>query len=414
MPTKVSEAECVGAISIALIIIGIVITVPAFLVGSQILRSLGLMNGSLALVISCVIIAALSSLCMRLASKYHISTYQLSQSSFGIYGSRMVSALIATTLLGWFAMTANLFGAASLGLSQKFKWGLPIEALIIAGCTLVILTVIFGFRALEKFSRFATPLLVALLAAGIILVLRKHGVASLIDAKPTHLPGMATMGSAISVVIGAFMVAVTISPDFARFAKSPSDGVRAAWLGYGIGGSCVLIGAGLPGLAIGSDDLIGSFAATGLGLGAFILLLVATWTTNAGNLYSTRLAGSQVFPRIKPITLCIILGVIGTSSALWLDLSYFGKFLQFLAISIPPIAGIYLCDGYALGKDFNIETTKKYDMSGIFAWLSGTCVALLVTIGPLGFLSIPALTGLVVAFMSKWALSEKTSHKEKL
>ena len=404
MSNNVVKSECVGVLPITLVNIGIVITVPAFLVGSQIIRSLGLKEGILAIIFGCAIISTLASITMYLASKTHMSTYEMSARSFGEHGARVVSTVIGVTLIGWFAVTARIFGDAAIGLSQYFSLTLHPNLLIVGGSILAVLTVIYGFKSLEQFSRIATPFLLLLLISGFFLILRDHSLSSLLNAEAERLADMNSIGTAVSLLIGSLMVAVVISPDYGRFAKTPKDSVVAAWMSYGIGGSVVFIGAGLPGLALGSDNLISSFSAAGLGIWAFVLLIVATWTTNAGNFYSAGLATAKAFnrPENSP-RLVLILGVTVVILSLFFSLNYFGTFLQILAITIPPIAGIYLCDGLIFDFNENKFPERAWDIGAFLAWIFASIFGLLNTYFCMNRFLIPALVTLFLAFFLRWA-----------
>lgn len=375
------------------------------------LRSLGLFQGGTAVVIGCGLVSLFAGLCMRLAARDSLSTYEMSRRSFGFFGSKFVSLLIAITLMGWFSITGTLFGTAAPLISEFTGINVNGSTVIVLGGIFVTLTVIYGFRSIELFSRFATPVLLLILLSGIVAVLSNYGWPSLRQSEPLLSPGLSTIGAGISLVIGAFMVAVAISPDIARFANSAAAGQRAALLGYGVGGAVVLVSAGLPGLATSSNDLVQGFSAVGMGLAALILLPLALWTTNAGNLYSANLALSEVMPKIPPKFSCVLLGIIGTGLALTFNFGAFTTFLQLLAIAIPPIAGIYLCDGYLFESLISEREPLRFDYGALIAWFMAASIACLATWGPLSFLSIPALASLICAFCIRYCLNKLLTTK---
>ena len=103
------------------------------------------------------------------------------------------------------------------------------------------------------------------------------------------------MGTAISLVIGIFIVGTVLSPDIARWARTPKHAVTAAFIGFFVGNSFMTVIAIFLSRLMDTDDLTNIFIMLGLGLPAIIVLTLAQWTTNTNNLYSASLGFSVVF-----------------------------------------------------------------------------------------------------------------------
>ena len=97
---SVPDDQTVSGIRIALVIIGIAITLPAFLLGAKIIVALGFIRGSLAIVAGGLIIAAVGMLTMTVGATSRLSTYLIIQFPFGRTGGRWVSLFLSITLLG--------------------------------------------------------------------------------------------------------------------------------------------------------------------------------------------------------------------------------------------------------------------------------------------------------------------------
>ncbi|MDH5707111.1 MAG: hypothetical protein OEZ45_13945, partial [Candidatus Aminicenantes bacterium] len=87
----------------------------------------------------------------------------------------------------------------------------------------------------------------------------------------------------------------------------------------------------------------------GLGFIGFLVLLLAQWTTNDSNIYSSVLALNNIF-RTKRWIITIVAGVFASLFAAFGILERLELFLIILTVSIGPIGGIFLCDYYLLKR----------------------------------------------------------------
>src|SRR5699024_9521922 len=107
--------------------------------------------------------------------------------------------------------------------------------------------------------------------------------------------GEVTVAAGIVMVVGSFAGGAAAQADITRYSK---DG-KAAWIatifGYLIANSFVIIAGYLTSLATGEDSLPHAMIMLGLGFGALIVLILAQWTTNDNNLYTSSLSLSNIF-----------------------------------------------------------------------------------------------------------------------
>jgi cytosine permease len=117
----------------------------------------------------------------------------------------------------------------------------------------------------------------------------------------------------------------------------------------------------------------------GVAFSAFIILVLATWTTNSVNVYSTTLAAAAILPKLSEWKLMIFCGIFGTAMAVAGLADYFITFLEWLGVIVLPIAGIYLTDYFLLNRTvFDLEHLDKvadYDKAALVAWLTATFVS---------------------------------------
>ena len=367
--SRVPESETVSGLRIAQIIVGIAITLPAFLVGASVVRALGLQDGIIAICIGGTVLTAIALTTMGLGAKERLSTYGIVASSFGRGGARLVNLLIASTLSGWYGVTVALFAdALDKTLLTLFGASPGGFALTIIGSLIMTVTTIFGFRAIDGLSRLAVPAMFSLLVYAVYKAVAASPL-PLLDLPGAPTEAIGDIGSAASVIIGSFMVGVTIIPDMSRYARSYRDSVTGCLLSYGSGSLAVLIFAGIPFLVTGESDFFAAMTALELGVPALLVIIFATWTTNVNNLYSASLGFAQVFPRVRDIHITIVAGLLGTVIAVLGILEYFVSFLGFLSVTIPPIAAIYITHAFMVGTSAGGSHLTGTNHRALIAWI---------------------------------------------
>lgn len=257
---------------------------------------------------------------------------------FGPAGGRFIAFAIALVLgVGWFAWQLSFFGQTietSFGGHMLTSY----NAAMIWGAAVTTFTVLFGFRLLSIVSTFAVPAIVLLSFYGLYLSIQKFGG---FDALMAAEAGSAAIGMipAIGLVVGNGIVGNVMFPDLSRFSRNPAAGAAAAAGGYAFAGFAILLcGAAIVYAAKAPPgDLPGAMQAVGVGIPAFIILIIAQWATNKGNLYS----GALCFVALtgwNQALVVIALGVLGLGVAFAGIQDQFVPLLTFLGNFMPPIA----------------------------------------------------------------------------
>lgn len=259
-----------------------------------------------------------------------------------IYGStvgRLIALTIAFILgIGWFAWQLSFFGQ-TIETSFGGHALTTHTAAMIWGAAVTTVTVLFGFRLLSFVSLLAVPAIIGLSFYGLSLSIERFGgFGALAMAVPGGDP--LSMIKAIGLVVGNAIGGTVMVPDLSRFARNPLRGAAAAGGGYALAGFIILLcGAAIVYAAKApAGDLPGAMQAVGLGLPAFIILIVAQWATNKSNLYS----GVLCFVALtgwRQSLVVIALGFIGLLVALAGIHDKFVPLLTFLGNFMPPIAG---------------------------------------------------------------------------
>ena len=390
-----SEASRVNWLYIFLVKVGVFISLPGFLTGVKVGNAVGFNSSVVAFVVGGIVLGILASLTGYIGSRTNLTTYLINQHTFGRKGALLVNLVLAAALFGWFGVNTALFGSAVVGAIADTE-GAGQELWSIIGGILMIATAIFGFKALDRFSRLAVPLLFLGLY---ILVDRSLGTYGLEAVQAVEGDGM-SIGKAISAVIGGSVVGIVVFPDLCRYAKSNWHAIVAAILVFSVSKPLVSMAAAIPSLASGMSDIIAIMDVLGMGMIAFFVIIFATWTSNNGNLYGASLSLSTIFPKIKYWRLVIISGVLGTLFAITGVTSYYLPFLQVLGILIPPVAGIYIMEFLIRkGDGYEVEALARrasvsYD--ALAAWVLASVVGALAQFDVIVISTVPGLDSLIV------------------
>ncbi|GJM14309.1 MAG: cytosine permease [Pseudohongiella sp.] len=394
----VAEEDCVSGWSVGLVIFGICLTLPSLYTGALTAENLGIVGTIKAVGLASVVLSLMSIPAAIVGAKTRLTSYLIIEFVFGRRGSNYVNGLLALTLLGWFAVTAGFFGETlHIAFTEMLGASAPVWSLTLISSVIILFTTIFGYKAIDRLSVLAVPLLILFLLYVALLSLRVQSFGTLLEI-PAKNPDY--FSTAVSAIIGSLIVGVVLMPDLSRYARSTKDCIAASILGNGIGNSFSMLIAVLPALATGLLDPMAFMIALGLLGSAFVILVFATWTTNSINLYSTTLAAAIIIPKTAEWKLGVACGIIGTGLAMLGITEHFISFLEWLGVLIPPVAGIYLADFFLLKRqDYDLKTLAKvsdYEKAALIAWILATALSAASFWLELSFTGIPSLDALLI------------------
>jgi cytosine permease len=379
---------------LSLVWIAGIVALSAIVLGGTLGSGMTLSQSIIASLVGTFILAILSAACSIVGARTGLSTALVSSFALGKYGSYAVSAVIAIALFGWFGVQLNLFSVSLQNvLMNTFSINIDPIYLVLLGGLAMSISAIIGYKAIEKLSMVAVPLLAILLVSSLVRVLNGTSMAEVAQAPLTSDP--LSMGVAISLIIGSLATGAIIGPDISRYAKSTKDAVISSFVGYFVGFSIVLIISSILAKATTQVDIVQIMLTLGWGSGALVILIIAQWTTNDNNLYSSALGFSVIFRKVPKFYLSIAAGLIGTLLAVVGIYDSFIPFLSFLSVLIPPIGGIYVADFIINRKNYAFEklaNVKSANFLNIGIWVIASLVAFLTTPAPNGF-GVFTLTG---------------------
>jgi len=375
------QAPTLSWLGLATIWFGGMISVPSLLIGSTLVAGLPFWEALLAGFLGFCVVAAFMSLESVAAVEQRLDTVDLASSAFGRSGANIVVGLaLGVSLLGWFGVQSGVAGGSFAKISQ-LSFGVsmsPAWASLVLGL-LMMLTAVFGFKYLKWLNFVAVPCKVVLVVYAVMVAFQSHSFDVITQYRPDPAKRL-DFFTAIGLSIGFFSVGGVISPDYARHAASRLDAVLGSVLGL-LPAALGLAACGAM-LAIIQQtyDIVEIYSKLGMPILALTVLIVATWTTNVMNAYSSGLAINQLlhWPRERRQFATLIAGVLGSILAASGILNSFMSFLMLLTITIPPIAGVLVSD-YWIARTYALATSARYNASGLLAWACGVGSMLVVT-----------------------------------
>ncbi|MDI3477887.1 MAG: cytosine permease [Thermoanaerobacterium sp.] len=344
-----------------LIRFGAVVTLSQFIVGAELGYGMTLKETLIATLLGAVLLEIISFLCGVAGAWEGLSTSLLTRwSGFGRLGSSLIGLIIGISCIGWFGVQNSVFAE---GINQALGGIIPVKILMFLTGILVTLLVVYGYKMLSYTASIAVPGFIIAIGIATYKLLSKYDINTLINSTPPgpHL----SLGTAITVVAGGFMVGAVITPDLSRYNRNGKDVFWMTILSIFAGELSVTFLAVLMSHAIKSADVVTII----LNLGGWIaaaLVILSTVKINDLNLYAASLGISNFLDavfgiKINRAFLTIIIGLLGTLGSILGILDKFVAFLTILGIAIPPIGGIMVVDYFILRRYRNelIESRKQ-------------------------------------------------------
>ncbi|MEM8929499.1 MAG: cytosine permease [Bacteroidota bacterium] len=363
--------------SLAGIWFGGIVSVPALLIGSSLISGLSFTLSVWAGLIGFGFVVLFMSLMSMAAVERRKATVALASSSFGENGAKVIVALvIGLSTLGWFGIQSNIAGASfSKILIAMGGPDIPVWATSVFWGIIMVLTAVFGFKYLKWLNYIAVPAIILLLVYGLVITFKSHSFQEVLDFRPkNNMPFL----QAIGLAIGFISVGGVISPDYNRFAASKRDAVLGSIFGIVPSALCLLAIGAILAITQGTYDIVEIFSSLGFPFFAMSILILATWTSNVMNSYSSGLAFNDLF-ELKEASrskTTLIVGIVGILLAAMGILSHFMSFITLLTITITPVAGVMISD-YYIAKSYQ-EKANKIKWKGIGSWGAGVAIMLMM------------------------------------
>jgi cytosine permease len=210
-----------------------------------------------------------------------------------------------------------------------------------------------------------------------------------------------SFGIALSALVGGNMLTVAAMPDLSRFIRTERGAITGMVLSFPFAAPLLMLVSALIALATLETDIMKLVVGLGFGAPALLMLLLSVWTINALNLYSAGLSMAATFPRTPQWVFIIAGGAVGCALAIAGIIESFIPFLVSLGLIIPPIAAIYVIDGFrtfrGVDAQASVDNAPAFRWNAIAVWLGSLAVTVPATMLGLTATTVPAFDATIVA-----------------
>lgn len=398
--TPVVDAETVSGYQVGIVIVGISITLPLMYSAGELAQGIGLSKAIIAAVTGALILSLMSVPAAVVGARTRLSSYMIVEHTFGFVGAKFINFWFGLFLLGWYAVTAELFGRTIfLAAGELTSLALAEWVYTVISSAVVTVTTIYGFKAIDRLALIAVPFLLLALVAVVVFSLREASFSDLLTIES----GDMTMPTAISAVVGAAIVGVVLMPDLTRYTRNTWDCVTASFIGQGGGITVAYVLGMIPVLVWNEPEPMTYMFIMGFGGIALAVLVFATWTSNVVNLYSMALAARASVPLGEYKSVVIVSGIVGTIAAVVGIADHLIDFLITLGLLVPPIAGVYLCDFFLFKRtDFSaarLENRPAIKVNALVAGIGSGVVATWMYYSDLSLTTIASFDSLLISIV---------------
>lgn len=382
----------------AVIFGGLEFTIPVLMVGATLAGAFGLGKIFWILLISLFGIQWIgNALQGYIGAKTGRSSSVIARSSFGKLQARFIVGLtIFVVSLGWWALQTAVAGNAisiMFGINYKEQVGLWALIVIVAGL-LFALPSIIGYGSMKWTDYIAVPAGLLLVIVAIYLSFKNTGWDTISSWQPES--SMSIL-AAISLVIGVNVSQWVIASDYTRYAKPTFRDNMLIPSGIVLVGFPLFIVGAMMSVGVGDADIVNVMVNLGFPVWGFLILWLATWTSQLVNNYSMGLALSSLL-NINSNRGRALLTFAGTIIAIIIALSgilnYFEDFLYMTALIYPAIAGVMMADFFLL-RNMKWVDNDGWNWMATIALIAGTFVGYLTQY--VTSFGLPAVQSLIIS-----------------
>lgn len=365
--------------SVAAVWFGFPMVLTSAVIGGVITAMLGFKVGVTAILagnlLLCLIVGALSYLAGKTGENFAMTA----QRTFGRYGYMVVSGLLSTVVVGWFALMVGLTGD-----TMARSFGAPMLLMTLIGGVLYVAATFIGIKALTILGWIAAPFYLILGIVSIIISF-KTGNTDIFNYEPTTSAGLLSFGAAVTMVFATFADSGTMTADFTRWSKNGREGLLAAITAFPFGkfiaelvGAIIVATGVIQSPATSGGDFMPILSGQGplLSFLALIFVFINLGVGCTHCLYNGAVGFSHMTGKSMRF-LTIVLGIVGIIAALSGIWNAFQSWLELLGLIVPPIATIIIIDQLILRKNQSLGS-ESWKLLPFVAWGMAALVALLV------------------------------------
>ncbi len=394
--TPVPEEGRQSWITPATITAGCEFCVPVMMVGATLIGSFGF-KGMIPVVLFTFLILTWGGNTLNgyIGAKTGLSSSVIARQDFGDKQAKFIIAMvIGVVSMGWWAIQTATTGnalCAILGIDynvNRIAWAI---ITVIVGFLFAIPSII-GYSSMKWTDYFAVPCGLILCVGGVYLALKNVGWHGIITYQGS---GDLSFAAGVATVLGLNVSQFVISADYTRYAKPNWKDNILIPLGVILVGIPLVMIGGVMGVGHGTADIVAVMQSLGFSKWGFVVLWLASWTSQLVNNYTMGLSFSNII-NVKTnkgrAIVTFIATILSIVLALWGILDHFTSLLSLASLLYPPIAAIIFVG-------FFVRKEKWSDKLG---WNFMATIALVVGVA-VGYVStyvvtvgIPPLQSLII------------------
>ncbi|OIK05313.1 cytosine permease [Bacillus sp. MUM 116] len=368
--------------SVGAVWFGFPMVLTSAVIGGIITASIGFKAGALAMLIGNLLLFLVVGLLSHEAGRTGMNFAMIAQRSFGRSGYYVVSGLLSTVVVGWFALQIGLTGATMHG-----SFGANLFLMTLVGGILYIAVTYIGIKALSILGWIATPMYFLMAIIAIVLAFRA-GNTNILDYQPSAGAGAMSFGAAITLVFAGFADSGTMTADFTRWAKNGREGLISTIFAFPIGnliaelvGGIVVATGVIPNPQSNGGDFMRVLSGHGplLTILAILFVFINLGSVGSHCLYNGAVGWSHMTGK-KMRLVTIIIGIIGIIIAVSGIYNVFYNWLVLLGVIVPPIGTILIMDQFLLRRKFkdHSPTLIGWKPLPFIVWALASAIALLL------------------------------------
>lgn len=171
---RVPKEQRKSWIDMVMVQAGMVICIPAFLLGSMLAEGMPTVNAVIAGVIGYLMVLFLTFILGMQGADLGIPTCAISTLTFGKKGTRLlVSSLFTISLIGFFGLQVNVCGEAfSTLMHEAFGIEIPVGVSSVFWGMVMVLIAVWGMEMLKNVDTLSVPLLLGIMLLGTFMAFR--------------------------------------------------------------------------------------------------------------------------------------------------------------------------------------------------------------------------------------------------
>lgn len=402
--SAIPESERQHWITPCLIFGGLEFTIPVLMVGAMLTASFGMSKIFWILAIALFTFQwAGNAINGYIGAKTGRASSVIARTGFGSTQAKVIVALtiFVVSTCWWALQTAVASNAISamLGIDYKTEWFTWAIITVFIGLVFALPSII-GYSSMKWTDYLAVPSGLILIIASLYLAFKNIGWEKISAWSPE--PTM-TFLAGISLIIGVNVSQWVISADYTRYAKPRiKDNILIPLGIIAVGFPLFYVGA-IMSVGVGSADIVQVMVNLGFPFWGFLILWLATWTSQLVNNYSMGLALSNLM-NVNSGKGRAFLTFIGTLIAIGIALAgildYFMDFLYMTALIYPAIAGVVFVDFFFLRNQQWVDNPGWNWMATIAIVIGTYCGYYTQYVNPFG---LPAVQSLLVTGICYYA-----------